>query len=140
MNRRTFLAWVSVGSLASFFPMALAVCSEPKDTATFSTRPDGFIPVGTIQELDKKGSLLNSKIPALIIHNQKNSQDIFVVNPTCPHAGCVVKWKGNKEEFLCPCHGSQFTANGQLMKGPAHQGLKPYITKVEGNLILVKPS
>ncbi|MBD2483597.1 ubiquinol-cytochrome c reductase iron-sulfur subunit [Planktothrix sp. FACHB-1365] len=140
MNRRTFLAWVGVGSLASFFPLVLAICSKPTTAANPSTRPDGFIPVGTIQELDKKGSLLNSKIPALVIHNQKNSQDIFVVNPTCPHAGCVVKWKGNKEEFLCPCHGSQFTANGQLMKGPAHQGLKPYIAKVEGNLILVKPS
>lgn len=138
MNRRTFLAWVGVGSLASFFPMALAACSEPKAPANSSTRPDGFIPVGTLQELEQKGSILNSKIPALIIHNPKNSQDISAFNPTCPHAGCDVKWKANKEEFICPCHGSEFSGDGKLIKGPAHQGLKAYIAKVEGNIVLVK--
>ncbi|VXD22526.1 Rieske (2Fe-2S) domain protein [Planktothrix serta PCC 8927] len=138
MNRRTFLTWVGVGSLASFFPMALALCSSPKDATNSSPRPDGFIPVGTIQELDKKGSIFNSQLPALIIHNSKNSPDISAFNPTCPHAGCIVKWKANKEEFICPCHGSQFRADGQLMKGPAHQGLKAYLTKVEANIILVK--
>ena len=122
MNRRTFLTWVGVGSLASFFPMALALCSNPKDAANPSTRPDGFIPVGTIQELDQNGSIFNSKLPA------------------CPHAGCVVKWKADKQEFICPCHGAEFRADGQLMKGPAHKGLKPYIAKVEGNIILIKTS
>ncbi|MEY3221963.1 MAG: hypothetical protein RLZZ203_819 [Cyanobacteriota bacterium] len=138
MNRRTFLAWVGVGSLASCFPIALAISSEPIDMANSSTRSEGFIPVGTLQELKQKGSIFNSKIPALIILNPQNSQEIAAFNPTCPHAGCTVKWKPGKQEFICPCHESKFKANGQLSEGPAHEGLKRYIVKVEDNVILVK--
>ena len=32
MNRRTFLAWVTVGTLASSFPMALAAYSSSENT------------------------------------------------------------------------------------------------------------
>lgn len=140
MNRRTFLAWVGVGSLASFFPVALAACSNSKNTANIATRPDGFIPVGTIQELDEQGSILNSQIPALIIRNPKNTEEVSAVNPNCPHLDCVVEWEASKKEFGCLCHGSQFTPEGQVIKGPADQGLKPYLAKVEANIILVKPS
>jgi len=140
MNRRTFLAWVGVGSLASSFPVALSACSNSKNAANIATRPDGFIAVGTIQELDEKGSILNSQLPALIIRNPKNAQEVSAVNPNCPHLDCVVEWEASKKEFGCPCHASQFTPDGQVIKGPANTGLKPYLAKVEGNIILVKPS
>ncbi|VXD22994.1 QcrA and Rieske domain-containing protein [Planktothrix paucivesiculata] len=140
MNRRTFLAWVGVGSLASSFPVALAACSNPENTANIATRPDGFTVAGTIQELDEKGSIFNSQLPALIIRNPKNIQEVFAVNPTCPHLDCIVKWEASKKEFGCPCHASQFTPDGQVIKGPADRELKPYLAKVEGNIILVKLS
>lgn len=42
----------------------------------------------------------------------------------CPHLGCALKW--NKEEHTrdCPCHGSRFEENGDLIDNPATGGAK----------------
>lgn len=37
----------------------------------------------------------------------------------CTHAGCVVRWNGFETCWDCPCHGSQFTVDGEPINGPA---------------------
>lgn len=40
-------------------------------------------------------------------------------SPRCPHLGCKLKWNGQEHSWDCPCHGSRFTQDGQLMDNPA---------------------
>jgi nitrite reductase/ring-hydroxylating ferredoxin subunit len=37
----------------------------------------------------------------------------------CTHAGCMVHWNGFEECWDCPCHGSQFSADGEPLQAPA---------------------
>jgi glycine/D-amino acid oxidase-like deaminating enzyme/nitrite reductase/ring-hydroxylating ferredoxin subunit len=37
----------------------------------------------------------------------------------CTHAGCTVHWNGFEECWDCPCHGSQFSADGEALQAPA---------------------
>jgi len=42
---------------------------------------------------------------------------VFAVN--CSHLGCSVAWTPADQLFECPCHGSRFDINGNVVHGPA---------------------
>ncbi|MGI8598424.1 MAG: FAD-dependent oxidoreductase [Chitinophagaceae bacterium] len=46
------------------------------------------------------------------------------VNPVCPHAKCMVGWNNAEKSWDCPCHGSRFSVNGELLTGPARSDLE----------------
>lgn len=142
MNRREFMTWVGVGSIAASLPVALAACSPKKAEAPPASSPqaDGFQKIGSLADLDKQG-FVTSKIAAgtvLAIRNPAAANQVIAVNPTCPHRGCVVDWKQDQKEFVCPCHKAKFASDGAVRQGPADKPLATYAAKVEGDSILVK--
>lgn len=42
----------------------------------------------------------------------------------CPHMGCALKWNSAEHSWDCPCHGSRFSEEGQLIDNPATGDLK----------------
>ncbi len=39
--------------------------------------------------------------------------------PRCPHLGCALKYNRSEHTWDCPCHGSRFTLQGELIDNPA---------------------
>lgn len=39
--------------------------------------------------------------------------------PRCPHLGCALKYNRAEHTWDCPCHGSRFSENGELIDNPA---------------------
>ncbi len=65
-----------------------------------------------------------SEIPA-VIHNRDG--EFVAYSLVCTHLGCTLT--ESSSGFDCPCHGSQFDENGNVLAGPAQTPLK--IQRVE---------
>jgi len=52
-----------------------------------------------------------------------------VFSARCPHEGCRVDWRPNTNEYVCPCHDSRFTREGERLTGPTKRGLDPLPTR-----------
>jgi Rieske Fe-S protein len=64
-------------------------------------------------------------------------RNMHIVDITCTHVGCELKWNDAEKSWDCPCHGSRFTYDGEILEGPATHKLNHYkegTNKIDPNL------
>lgn len=148
MERRSFIKWIGVAAFTSFLSKVLTGCGGQGKSGS-STRPsvvasDGqFIDLGGMDELAETGSLryqTPSGNSILLVQSSNDSQSVQAFSSVCTHRGCNVTWKTHDKLISCACHGSNFSAEGDVLRGPAQQPLQQYSVKVEQERILIERS
>lgn len=86
------------------------------------------IPAGGMKRFHLQG------IPAIAI-NSKGGYAAFSL--VCTHLGCLVIWEGDKNRFLCPCHGGIFNEKGHVVSGPPPKALKSFQVEEKGDEIWI---
>lgn len=49
---------------------------------------------------------------------------LHAVNSACTHIKCTVGWNATEKSWDCPCHGSRFSYDGELLTAPARKDLE----------------
>ena len=58
---------------------------------------------------------------------------LHAVSAVCTHEGCLVRWNRAQTSWDCPCHGSRFSVDGEVLVGPAVANLPPMDPPADGS-------
>ena len=126
VNRRDFLARAS--SLAAI--AVVSACGDGVLAGGGGQRPDGqlTITVGDFPSLATTGALV--QVGDTIAAKRTGASSFAAYYMVCTHAGCLTSIT-NGQRFDCPCHGSRFDANGDVVVGPARDPLTSLATSYD---------
>jgi Rieske Fe-S protein len=76
--------------------------------------------------------------PDVIVNRQGDS--LLFLSTRCPHLGCRIDTY-REGQLMCPCHGSRFDREGNLLEGPATRGLERlgFTKDPEKGVFIVEP-
>jgi Rieske Fe-S protein len=135
-ERRKLLGLVGTGALG--VAMAGTVVTavrylEPKvyfepDTRFAVGRPED-IPPGTVLVLPRQG-----------VYVVRAADGFYALSSVCTHLGCMTRHERDRGGFFCPCHGSRFSAAGDVLAGPAPAPLARVLLVVDRGQLVVDTS
>lgn len=108
--------WIDAGDISALAP------ESPVEMSFQKSRVDGW-------------RVVTEKRTAWVVKKADNS--IVAFGPQCTHLGCAYHWEMDTKKFVCPCHASYFSIDGQVLTGPAPRALDRYQTKVESNRLQI---
>lgn len=68
---------------------------------------------------------------SMVAAYRDDSGALHAVRAHCTHLGCLVAFNNAERTWDCPCHGSRFDVDGQVVQGPAVHPLRPVNGKEE---------
>lgn len=121
-RRKFFLitGWSSLGMLCAgsaagfakfFYP---GVLYEPQTTFN-AGRPEEFLAPANPDEVVVDERFKKAQRVWVI----RTSKGIYAMVAVCTHLGCTPNWFPGEQRFKCPCHGSNFNTQGEVVAGPA---------------------
>ena len=72
-----------------------------------------------------EGKIVNIKGKRYGAYRHYND-DLYIVDNTCTHVGCELRFNSAEKTWDCPCHASRFDYKGNVIEGPALKNLKVY--------------
>jgi Rieske Fe-S protein len=83
-------------------------------------------------EVPLRGALVYKRARVVVIRSE---QEIYALSLVCPHLGCTVNVTA--EQLVCPCHGSAFDREGNVLKGPSPKPLQRLEVRERGDKLVV---
>jgi Rieske Fe-S protein len=70
-----------------------------------------------------QGAIVRRGVTKLAVYKDKSGA-VCEMSATCRHLGAVVRWNPGEQTWDCPAHGSRYSCTGEVLHGPAVEGLK----------------
>lgn len=151
MPRRQLLSYLTGGTIAAttiatLYPVARYMMPPTTEGATGVVARDiKNVPIlfdkllATTQDgapVLTQGLEVSGGNPTYIVMDNQKEIARYGINAICTHLGCVVPWDTVAQKFICPCHASQYDAQGGLLRGPAPLPLALVKAEVKDNQVL----
>ena len=141
VSRRSFLSivWSALGILAIFeFTILCVGFFRPKDTPDETKTLDTIIDAGPVEKYEPDS--VTAFLRGRFYLSRLQDGGFLAISRRCSHLGCTVPWVKEKNQFICPCHGSAFDITGSVVRPPAPNALDLYPVTIENNRVRVNIS
>lgn len=135
-------------SLITFLESCNNQSTNPTESGNLTTIQGTLTNGNIILNISSSSPL--SKVGSAVIVNYNSgrvlvdhpSQDVFnALTTICTHQGCSISdFDSANNQFVCTCHGSRFSVDGKVAKGPASSALRKYPTEYTNNQLTIKIS
>ena len=96
------------------------------------------IPLAKLELLKSVGGSIAIKVKSnLLLLVRDSPTSVRAFNPVCTHRQCVVVFSAGDKKIKCPCHGSQFDLDGNVVHGPASRPLERYPAALADDQVIV---
>jgi len=129
-GRRRFLevACGLAGVVATGGLLGLAGCTRPPDEPAPVRVDLAAIPIGARVVVEWDGK------PVEVLRRPGGVQ---VFSLLCTHMGCRIRWDGNENRYVCPCHEGRYDETGVVVSGPPTEPLRIVPWTRDGSDILL---
>lgn len=125
-TRRDFLTFAGVGACACAAAGAGLVTLDFLKPKVLFEPPTKFI-AGTPIDFPEGTVRFNQVHHAYVIGT---SGGVYAMTAICTHLGCITRYLSDQNIIACPCHGSRYDLEGNVLHGPAPRPL-PWLDVTE---------
>ncbi len=147
-DRRSFLSVLPLGVLGVVGASLTIAAKRSLEPHTVAAADEGWKSLGDVAEIAGEEPIEKTIAVTCRSGWSKTVEDVSVyvlpkhdnkvLSSVCPHEGCPIVWDADSKNFLCPCHDSFFSDEGQRLTGPAAKDLTEYETRVENGKLQIK--
>jgi Rieske Fe-S protein len=121
-----------VGVAVGLGSVKLPPPTQPGGTASTSSGPPGG-PIANTADLQANSPVYfdyPTGYPSVLM--KKADGSLTALSLLCTHVCCQCTYYGPSNEIYCPCHGSLFSQDGKVLRGPASLPLPQIELRVDG--------
>ncbi len=141
MNRKEFILKAGLGTCGIVLGSSLISSCSTTQYLSLEPKSEGVweVPISAFFDPEKEKNyqvlILELKGLNAPVALEKLDQGYQAILMQCTHKGCTVNRGGGM--FTCPCHGSEFDAQGKVLEGPAQKDLLKLTTQIEDEKIIL---
>jgi quinol---cytochrome c reductase iron-sulfur subunit, bacillus type len=149
INRRSFMSTatkaigVAIAAIIGLPAIGLGIASAAgvnAKTLVKVGRASGFgrQPVAVPISYVVKDAWRETQQQGMVFLRNPGQGKLEALSARCTHLGCTVHWVPGSNRFQCPCHGSQFAADGAVLHGPAGRPLDRLSVRQRGDEVFIE--
>jgi cytochrome b6-f complex iron-sulfur subunit len=137
ITRRDFLSlvWKGLGFVAAMEVAGMITAYTFSGKNKSNTAPKQLVEAGPVDTFGM--NTVSAFMGGRFYLARQQDGGFIALSLRCTHLGCAVSWEENRKRFICPCHSSAFSIDGEVLNPPAVRPLDYYPVMIENGVVKV---